>query len=170
MKYKLKIDDTGFNKKLRSLSNIHKTAGMKAGITRIAKEIVKVAAQKAPKNTGTLKRSGFVNKATGKRIVKISFGFRSKHAEVMDTGFQKAGWLYPKNAKALAIPLGKGGIKRRKGQSKKKYIYLPRVKKPRLRVYGSKIGPNRYFTETVKRYKNRRLKAEIRKEISKAAK
>lgn len=111
---------------------------------------------------------GELRDSEGKNLLHLSgdearweIGFSENYAEVQDQGW-KTRIIRPMNTSALFIPLTRRA--RRAGSSNwlgldegTDYIMRNQVKAPRMRRYGSDIGPNRFFSGTIKRMtRNRR--------------
>jgi len=162
-----KVKDKNWLKRLKELQAPARAKVMRQAIETSAKKMVATAVRKAPEESGKLKGSDYVGKVRGTRVLRVKFGFRlrSEYGEIQDTGFNMSTGdrIYPKTAKFLYVPLTPGA----RGASKSKikmmkrsrrrgdggeYMLLPYVRKPRVRRYGSALGPNKYFSGTVKRW------------------
>jgi len=129
--------------------------------------IVTESKLKAPVDFGELRDSEkVIRKRIDKKRGMYIFGFNRVYAEVMDRGFRER-IIRPKKAKALYIPitrLGKRtgpqkGSRRGLSQSRnsggavagRDFIFAKSVKAPKMKSYGSKRGPNRYFSGTIRK-------------------
>jgi len=135
-----------------------------------AESIIAEAILKVPVDMGELQQSTDIQRLS-KGVYR--FGFFKSYAKVMDQGFNKK-IIKPVKAKALFIPItrrgkrsgpARGGI-RRLGASRasggaiagKDFIFRKSMKAPRMKAYGSRRGPNRYFSGTVKKMTSNKIK------------
>jgi len=88
----------------------------------------------------------------------VEFGFNMEYASVQDSGFPGE-TIKPRKAKSLYVPISdKGRRYHTLGKNPDEesliygidYVYKKQVHVPN-KAYGSKKGPNKYFSETLKR-------------------
>jgi len=110
----------------------------------------------APVELGELRDSDTKNLISlNDDVARWELGFTERYAEVQDRGW-KTRIIRPVNAGALFIPLTRRA--RRAGSGGylglihgTDYILRNSVRTPRVRRYGSDVGPNRFFSGTIKK-------------------
>ena len=170
------MSEIGFNERdvnelMRKINSLKIDKAKAAKIVQFAGEkVLADMTDKVPVDFGDLRNSSFLKKqlATKPEKATVRIGFNKNYAKQMDTGFEKR-IIRPVRAKALYIPItrkGKrtgptrGGIRRLQATrtgggavAGRDFVFRKSVKAPSVKTYGSRNGPNRYFTGTMDRIK-----------------
>lgn len=123
----------------------------------VAHELIRRAIDSPiPSDTRALANSAAVVRGRG----EVRFGFNRRYAAFQDSPGRSSPWIIvPRVKKILYIPISsKGRRLHRRGNNPadeglergKDYVLRPRVVIP-IKPYGSAIGPNHYFSETLRR-------------------
>jgi len=153
---------------LKKIEKLTGTTESLSTLLRFASEsIIATAKQKAPSNFGELIQSDFITRqSVTKKGGSYKIGFNKAYAAYMDRGFRTR-IMRPIHAKALYIPITRRGMRtgplrgslRGLGQSRssggavkgRDFVLRASAKKPRLKSYGSRRGPNQFFSGTLLR-------------------
>lgn len=155
-----------FIQKLKNMSVKNATADRMVKFA--AEKVLADMTDKVPVDFGDLRNSSYIKKTLNQKSDRNAYivGFNKNYAKQMDTGFEK-NVIRPVKAKALYIPITrkgkrtgptKGGVRRLQASrtgggavAGRDFVFVKSVKAPSVKTYGSRSGPNRYFTGTMER-------------------
>lgn len=150
------IQDETLRAGLKELSRSFSPEFLVDDVELVAEEVLRRAIDSPiPSDT-----RGLANTATTvKRKDEVRFGFNKVYAHFQDALNRTQPWIIvPRVKKILYIPISTKGRLHRHGNNPideglergKDFVLAPRAVIP-IKPYGSAIGPNQYFSETVKR-------------------
>ncbi len=180
MRISASIETSKIEASLGALSKMVDSSDYKRAIEGAAEIATSLGQKRAPRGFGNLANSDFVEKAKVERsrgIISVRFGFSSRHASIMDSGW-KTKVIRPKKAKRLFIPISErakrigstsGASRRLLGSTGrgglaygKDFVLAKKVVTPAPREGGhvgrdgERKGPNFYFSGAVKKLVNSR--------------
>ena len=182
------VDTSEFERKLRRLANRFGSKEVLNDLELIAQDLLKKAVDSPiPRDVGTLAASGLVVKDTSRNRITFGFNriyaafqdapnrrgqytLRPKFKRWLYVPISQAGRRHRTGVNPESEGLIFGGFVRRVGGGNRSsnpaarggggaadYILAKEVVIP-IRPYGSALGPNHYFSETIKRNRNKVLK------------
>lgn len=160
------LDMRGFERGLRDLAKRFDPRAITFELELVADELLRRAIDSPiPRDQGNLERSATVNRNVQRK--EVVFGFNRVYAAFQDQpGRSGIVTVKPRRKKMLYIPISQRGRMHRYGNNPNNegliwgvdYV-LKKSVDIRIKPYGSALGPNHYFSETLKKNVNFMLDA-----------
>ncbi len=156
--FRITIDNKKFKEDIKRLQKKWGTESLTKEAASIAEQLIAITIESpVPTDTGELAGSAAVETDLG--AGKVRFGFNKVYANFQDGDGRSVQFIRPKRKKFLYVPITEKGRRRhRLGRNPKDEglvfnldYTLRKEVQVKTKPYGSPIGPNQYFTETLSR-------------------
>ena len=159
---RIDFDDSSFKLGMKALADRIEPSKMMIDLSLVAMELLGLSIRSPiPRDEGALAASAAVVKHAAKG--EVVFGFNRVYAKFQDQP-GKVGYvtIVPRHKKILYIPMTRAGKRHRYGANPRleglirgiDYVLKEKVT-IRIKSYRNPIGPNHYFSETLRRQQNR---------------
>lgn len=160
------VDTRPLEKGIRKLQKVYSDEAIVDELELVADELIRRAIDSPiPSDQRNLANSATVNRRVKQK--EVIFGFNRQYAAFQDAPGRTSPYVVrPKRKKILYIPISQKGRLHREGNNPrleglergKDYVLARKVTIP-IKPYGSAVGPNHYFSETLKKNTDFALRA-----------